>query len=102
MSRYDDRNDRGGRDRYGGGGGGGYGGGGGGRHGGGDRYGGGGGGYGGGGGGYGGGSMKGKQPGGSLRAVDWSRERLEPFEKNLYNVTENSRNADPGEVEAFR
>ena len=102
MSRYDDRNDRGGRDRYGGGGGGGYGGGGGGRHGGGDRYGGGGGGYGGGGGGYGGGSMKGKQPGGSLRAVDWSRERLEPFEKNLYNVTESSRNADPREVEAFR
>ena len=46
--------------------------------------------------------MKGKQPGGSLRAVDWSRERLEPLEKNLYNVTENSRNADPREVEAFR
>ena len=46
--------------------------------------------------------MKGKQPGGSLRAVDWTRERLEPFEKNLYNVTDSSRNADPREVEAFR
>ena len=46
--------------------------------------------------------MKGRQPGGSLRAVDWSRERLEPFEKNLYNVTDSSRNADPREVEAFR
>jgi len=46
--------------------------------------------------------LKGRQPGGSLRAVDWSRERLEPFEKNLYNATDNSRNADPREVEAFR
>ena len=105
MSRYDDRGGRdsgrdSGRERFGGGGGGGYGGGG--DRGGGGRFGGGGGGgYGGGGGGF-GGSMKGKQPGGSLRAKDWSREHLEPFEKNLYNPTDSSRNASAHQVEAFR
>ena len=100
MSRYggdrdrgyggDRDRDRGGRggDRYGGGGSGG-------------RFGGGGG-YGGGGGFGGGGSLKGKQPGGSLRAIDWSRERLQPFEKNFYNVTSTSRNMDPRDVEKFR
>ena len=94
--------DRGGRDggggRFGGGDrfGGGRGGGGGGRFG--DR-----GGYGGGGGGYGGGgSLKGKQPGGGLRPVNWDRHNLKPFEKNFYNATSHSRNADKREVEKFR
>ena len=109
MSRYggdrdrgyggDRDRDRGGRggDRYGGGGGGGrYGSGGGG----GGRFGGGG--YGGGGGFGGGGSLKGKQPGGGLRAIDWSRERLQPFEKNFYNPTSASRNMDPRDVAKFR
>jgi len=97
-----DRGDRGGGSRYGGGGdrgyGGGRGGGGGGRFG--DR----GGGYGGGGGGYGGGggSLKGKQPGGGLRPVNWERYNLKPFEKNFYNASSASRNADPREVEKFR
>ena len=99
MSRYGN-DDRGGRDsgRYGGGGGG-YGGGGGGYGGGGGGYGGGGGGR--GGGGFGGGGGRG-QAGASLRAPDWSKERLEPFEKNLYNPTDASRHADPRQVEAFR
>merc|ERR550539_192996 len=79
MSRYDDRGRDGGRDRFGGGGGGGDGG----------------------GGGF-GGSLKGKQPGGSLRAIDWSRERLQPFEKNFYNATSASRNMDPRDVAKFR
>jgi ATP-dependent RNA helicase DDX5/DBP2 len=103
MSRYDDRSrdrDRGG---YGGGGGSRYGGGGGG--GGGSRYGGGGGGgYGGGGGGSwgGGGGMKGKQPGGNLRAVNWSRVNLAPFQKNFYNATPRSQQMDPRDVERLR
>ena len=46
--------------------------------------------------------MKGKQPGGNLRAVNWDRVRLEPFEKNFYNATSHSRNADKREVEKFR
>lgn len=46
--------------------------------------------------------MKGKQPGGSLRAVDWTRERLEPFEKNLFSASDRCKNADPRDVEAFR
>merc|ERR550539_733385 len=79
MSRYDDRGRDGGRDRFGGGGGGGDGG----------------------GGGF-GGSLKGKQPGGGLRAIDWSRERLQPFEKNFYNATSASRNMDPRDVAKFR
>jgi hypothetical protein len=88
MSRFDDRGDRdrgrfGGGDRFGGGGGGGFGGGG----------------F-GGGGGRGGGKFD--SPGGRLRAVDWSRETLEPFEKNLYKVSEASQRADPRQVEAFR
>ena len=58
----------------------------------------------GGGGGYGGGggSLKGKQPGGALRPVNWERVNLKPFEKNFYNATSASRNADPREVERFR
>ena len=56
-----------------------------------------------GGGGFGGGgSLKGKQPGGSLRAVNWDRIRLDPFEKNFYTATRESQNADPREVEKFR
>ena len=95
MSRYGDRD----RDRYGGGGGGG-GFGGGGR----DRggFGGGGGGFGGGSFGGGGGSLKGKQPGGNLRAVNWDRVDLKAFEKNFYNPASHSRNADPRHVEQFR
>ena len=50
----------------------------------------------------GGGSLKGKQPGGNLRAVNWDRVRLEPFEKNFYNATRESQNADPRVVEKFR
>ena len=46
--------------------------------------------------------MKGKQPGGNLRAVNWDRVRLEPFEKNFYNATRESQNADPRVVEKFR
>merc|ERR1719447_2358536 len=46
--------------------------------------------------------MKGGQPGGSLRSVDWSRETLQPFEKNFYKASEASSNADPREVEAYR
>ena len=68
--------DRGGGSRFGGGAGGGYGG--------------------------GGGSLKGKQPGGGLRPVNWDRMNLKPFEKNFYNATSASRNADPREVERFR
>ena len=112
MSRYDDRSrdrdSRGGGGYGGGGGGRSYGGGGGGGGGnrfggggGGGGYGGGGGGYGGGGGGYGGG-MKGKQPGGNLRAVNWSRVQLAPFVKNFYNATPRSQQMDPREVERFR
>ena len=52
--------------------------------------------------GFGGGSLKGKQPGGSLRAVNWDRIRLDPFEKNFYTATRESQNADPREVEKFR
>ena len=46
--------------------------------------------------------MKGKQPGGNLRAVNWDRERLRPFEKNFYNATSSSKNADPRDVAKFR
>jgi len=102
MSRYESR-DRGyggsrGGDSRGGGGRSSYGGGGGG-------YGGGGGGYGGGGGGYGGGgggSMKGKQPGGNLRAVNWKNHDLKPFIKDFYNPAPHSKNADVRTVEKFR
>ena len=56
-----------------------------------------------GGGGFGGGgSLKGKQPGGNLRAVNWDRIRLDPFEKNFYTATRESQNADTREVEKFR
>ena len=46
--------------------------------------------------------MKGKQPGGGLRPVNWDRHNLKPFEKNFYNATSHSRNADKREVEKFR
>ena len=32
--------------------------------------------------------------GGSLRSVDWSRETLQPFEKNFYKASEASRWAE--------
>ena len=47
-------------------------------------------------------SLKGKQPGGNLRAVNWDRIDLKPFEKNFYNATSYSRNMDPRMVEQFR
>merc|ERR1711970_987234 len=50
----------------------------------------------------GGSSLKGKQPGGNLRAVNWDRIDLKPFEKNFYNATSASRNMDPRMVEQFR
>jgi len=46
--------------------------------------------------------LKGKQPGGNLRAVNWDRIDLKPFEKNFYNATSASRNMDPRMVEQFR
>ena len=91
-SRGGDSRGGGGRSSYGGGGGG-YGGGGGG-----GGYGGGGGGYGGGG----GGGMKGKQPGGNLRAVNWKNHDLKPFTKDFYNPASHSKNADARTVEKFR
>jgi len=46
--------------------------------------------------------MKGKQPGGNLRAVNWSRAELKPFEKDFYRAVPHSMNADRGLVEKFR
>jgi len=46
--------------------------------------------------------MKGKQPGGNLRAVNWSRVTLAPFQKNFYNATPRSQQVDPREVERLR
>ena len=46
--------------------------------------------------------MKGKQPGGNLRAVNWSRHELKPFQKNFYNAVPHSKNADRGTVDKFR
>ena len=37
-----------------------------------------------------------------MRPVNWDRMNLKPFEKNFYNATSASRNADPREVERFR
>lgn len=50
----------------------------------------------------GGGSMKGKQPGESLRKPQWDKYTLVPFEKHFYNPHPNIINADPREVERFR
>ena len=46
--------------------------------------------------------MKGKQPGGSLRPVNWDKYNLKPFEKNFYHAAPHSRNADPRAVEKIR
>jgi len=46
--------------------------------------------------------LKGKQPGGSLRAENWERIDLKPFEKNFYNATSASRNMHSRLVEQFR
>eukprot|EP00092_Neocalanus_flemingeri_P012179 GFUD01013132.1.p1 GENE.GFUD01013132.1~~GFUD01013132.1.p1 ORF type:complete len:474 (+),score=151.63 GFUD01013132.1:105-1526(+) len=46
--------------------------------------------------------MKGKQPGGNLRAVNWDRIDLKPFEKDFYHATSYSKNMDPRMVEQFR
>ena len=46
--------------------------------------------------------MKGKQPGGSLRAINWDRIDLKPFDKDFYNATSYSRDMDPRMVEQFR
>jgi len=58
----------------------------------------------GGGGGYGGGgsSMKGKQPGGNLRPVNWERYPLKPFQKNFYNPSPASKNVDARTIEKLR
>ena len=53
-------------------------------------------------GGGGGSSLKGKQRDGSLRAVNWVRIDLKPFEKNFYNATSASRNMAQWLVEQFR
>ena len=53
-------------------------------------------------GGDGGSSLKGKQRDGSLRAVNWVRIDLKPFEKNFYNATSASRNMAQWLVEQFR
>jgi len=37
-----------------------------------------------------------------MRAVDWKRIDLIPFDKNFYNPTENNRNMDPRDVQGFR
>ena len=34
--------------------------------------------------------------------INWSRESLQPFEKNFYNATSASKNMDPRDVAKFR
>ena len=46
--------------------------------------------------------MKGKQPGGNLRPVNWSRTELEPFQRDFYHALPHSKNADRSVVEKFR
>ena len=41
-------------------------------------------------------SLKGKQPGGSLRAVNWDRVELKPFDKNFYMPSLPARTWTPG------
>ncbi|KAK8757496.1 hypothetical protein V5799_004878 [Amblyomma americanum] len=47
-------------------------------------------------------SLKGKQPGGSLRKPDWERIQLQPFQKNFYKEHPNTANRSEDEIEQHR